>query len=178
MHTLHGGRNHARHQPTHREQLGVQCLAQGHFDINSEGVELKLSSGMYSDRLPQGGMNMPWLHAIKGTVTSSYKAWWRPYQISNFCIVMCRCIKMATDWLVEQRWTGLDKKVWSFQKELPVENLFSKAQTRQRVKLSVCLYQTINKSFMIHYHTVPTDKLMSYMIQGRPSGWGWDTQLK
>ena len=27
-----GGGNHARHQPAHREQLGVQCLAQGHFD--------------------------------------------------------------------------------------------------------------------------------------------------
>ena len=27
---------HARHQPARREQLGVQSLAQGLFDINSE----------------------------------------------------------------------------------------------------------------------------------------------
>ena len=30
-----GGGNHARHQPTHREQLGVQSLDQGLFDSNS-----------------------------------------------------------------------------------------------------------------------------------------------
>ena len=30
-----GGGNHARHQPAHREQLGVQSLAQGLFDTNS-----------------------------------------------------------------------------------------------------------------------------------------------
>ena len=29
-----GGGNHARHQPTHREQLGVQSLAQGLFNTN------------------------------------------------------------------------------------------------------------------------------------------------
>ena len=33
-----GGGNHARHQPAHREQLGVQSLAQGLFDINSGGA--------------------------------------------------------------------------------------------------------------------------------------------
>ena len=32
-----GGGNHARHQPAHREQLGVQSLAQGHIDSNSGG---------------------------------------------------------------------------------------------------------------------------------------------
>ena len=30
-----GGGNHARHQPAHREQLGVQNLAQGLFDSDS-----------------------------------------------------------------------------------------------------------------------------------------------
>ena len=30
-----GGGNHARHQTAHREQLGVQSLAQGLFDRNS-----------------------------------------------------------------------------------------------------------------------------------------------
>ena len=33
-----GGGNHARHQPAHREQLGVQSLAQGLFDSNSGGA--------------------------------------------------------------------------------------------------------------------------------------------
>ena len=40
IHTLmgDGGGNHARHQPAHREQLGVQSLAQGLFDTNSGGA--------------------------------------------------------------------------------------------------------------------------------------------
>ena len=33
-----GGGNHARHQPAHWEQLGVQSLAQGLFDTNSGGA--------------------------------------------------------------------------------------------------------------------------------------------
>ena len=33
----HGG-NHARHQPTHQEQPGSLCLAQGLFDTNQEGA--------------------------------------------------------------------------------------------------------------------------------------------
>ena len=32
--------NHARHQPVHREQFGVQCLAQGHFDTDSGGTRV------------------------------------------------------------------------------------------------------------------------------------------
>lgn len=38
-HTLTGGGgNHARCQPAHQEQLGVQCLAQVHFDTLSGGT--------------------------------------------------------------------------------------------------------------------------------------------
>ena len=38
-HSYTDGRgNHARHQPAHREQLGVQSLSQGLFDINSGGA--------------------------------------------------------------------------------------------------------------------------------------------
>ena len=77
---------------------------------------------------------------------------------------------MATDWLVEQRSTGLDKKVCPFQKEPPVEDLFSKAHTRQSEVISLP-----QKNNMIQYLTEPTYKLMSYTIEGRPSG--WDTQL-
>ena len=36
IHT-HARGNHARHQPAHRDQLGVQSLAQGHFNSNSGG---------------------------------------------------------------------------------------------------------------------------------------------
>ena len=39
MHSYTDGRgNHARHQPAHQEQLGVQSLAQGLFDTNSGGA--------------------------------------------------------------------------------------------------------------------------------------------
>ena len=34
-----GGGNHARHQPAHREQLGVQSLAQGFVDTNTWGAQ-------------------------------------------------------------------------------------------------------------------------------------------
>ena len=30
---------HARHRPTHQEQLGVRCLAQGHFDTPRGGSD-------------------------------------------------------------------------------------------------------------------------------------------
>ena len=36
-----GGVNHARHLPAHQEQLGVQCLAQGHFDTDSGGARVR-----------------------------------------------------------------------------------------------------------------------------------------
>ena len=30
---------HARCRPAHQEQFGVQCLAQGHFDMQTMGVK-------------------------------------------------------------------------------------------------------------------------------------------
>ena len=37
-----GGGNHARHQPAHLEQLGVQSFAQGLFDTNPGAARLTL----------------------------------------------------------------------------------------------------------------------------------------
>ena len=44
-------RNHARHQPAHREQLGFQRLAQGHFDTKSEGAWVRTGNLAVSIRL-------------------------------------------------------------------------------------------------------------------------------
>ena len=39
-----GEGKHARQQPAHREQLGVQSLAQGLFDTNPEGAGFELGT--------------------------------------------------------------------------------------------------------------------------------------
>ena len=38
-----GGGNHVRHQPAHREQQGVQSLAQGLYATNSGGSGIELA---------------------------------------------------------------------------------------------------------------------------------------
>ena len=78
-----GGGNHARHQPAHREQLGVQSLAQGLFDSNSGGARDRTGNLLGTLRVPMTA-TLPLSHS---TLHSLFPCFidTRPYPVEDMC---------------------------------------------------------------------------------------------